>query len=145
MKIALIYAKWHLDLVQQAVAACETALKKAGYVDTQLLRFEVPGSLEIPLLAQKCIQTGDYVAVIALGLVVDGGIYHHEFVAQAVLDGFMRVQLDTGVPIFSCVMTPQHFDEAEPETVAFFKNHMVIKGEEAANACLEFLAVSKSL
>ena len=66
---------------------------------------------------------------------MDGGIYRHEFVSTAVIDGLMRVQLDTGVPVFSAALTAQDFlSEGQPE---FFREHFVTKGSEAARACVE--------
>jgi 6,7-dimethyl-8-ribityllumazine synthase len=53
--------------------------------------FSVPGSLEIPLTARRLARTGRYAAVCASGLVVNGGIYRHEFVAQAVLQGIVQL------------------------------------------------------
>jgi 6,7-dimethyl-8-ribityllumazine synthase len=50
--------------------------------------------------------------------VVDGGIYHHEFVSAAVVDGLMQGQMETGVPMFSVSLTPHNFQEI-PELVAF--------------------------
>ncbi|NEX60188.1 hypothetical protein G3574_03770 [Noviherbaspirillum sp. 17J57-3] len=41
------------------------------------------------------IHSGRYGAVVATGLIVNGGIYRHEFVAQAVINGLMQVQLDS--------------------------------------------------
>ena len=102
--------------------------------------FTVPGALEIPLFAQTLARSGKYDAIIAFGLIVDGGIYRHEFVADAVISGMMRVQLDTGVPVFSCVLTPQHFDESE-ERISFFRDHLIMKGREVGTACLKMLAV----
>ena len=57
-----------------------------------------PGAFEIPLHAKRLATSGRYAAVVGAGLVVDGGIYRHEFVADAVVNGLMRVQLDTDVP-----------------------------------------------
>ena len=48
-----------------------------------------------------------YDAIIAMGLVVDGGIYAHEFVGQAVINGLMRVQLASGISVLSAVLTPR--------------------------------------
>ena len=46
----------------------------------------------------------------------------------------MNVQLETGVPLFSAVLTPQDFlGQGQPE---FFKAHFVTKGIEAAQACI---------
>ena len=84
-------------------------------------------------------RTGRYDAIVACGFVVDGGIYRHEFVAQAVINGLMRVQLDTDVPVFSVVLTPQHFHEHEQHR-QFFLDHFIEKGAEAARACLGTLA-----
>src|ERR1700736_4732933 len=68
--------------------------------------FDVPGSLEIPLHALLLAESGRYAAIAAAGFVVNGGIYRHEFVADAVIQGLMRVQLDTKVPVISAVLTP---------------------------------------
>ena len=75
-----------------------------------------------------------YDAVVAAGLVVDGGIYRHEFVATAVLNGLMQVQLETGVPVLSVVLTPQQFHEHTTHH-EFFAQHLALKGQEAAQTC----------
>ena len=65
---------------------------------------------------------------------VDGGIYRHEFVGDAVTAALMRVQLDTDVPIISAVLTPQRFHEHDDHK-KFYRDHFVVKGTEAAAAC----------
>jgi 6,7-dimethyl-8-ribityllumazine synthase len=70
---------------------------------------------------------------------VDGGIYRHEFVASAVIDNLMRVQMDTAMPLFSAMLTPQHFDADEGHTT-FSKEHFIMKGQEVAQACATTLA-----
>ena len=139
MNIALISASWHADLLGGATASCKKALE-----ENTTTEFTVPGALEIPLFAQTLVRSGKYDAIIAFGLIVDGGIYRHEFVADAVISGMMRVQLDTGIPVFSCVLTPQHFDEST-ERIAFFRDHLIMKGTEVGNACLKMLAALNSL
>ena len=84
--------------------------------------FEVPGSFEIPLHAQVLAKTRRYTAIVAAGLVVDGGIYRHEFVADTVIKALMDVQLRTEVPVFSAVLTPQQFHETEVH-YDFFRRH----------------------
>ena len=135
--IALISAQWHEALVQIATQSCVQTLTQRGMGTGTIDQFTVPGSLEIPLFAQKAIQTNKYQAVIAFGWVVDGGIYRHDFVAHAILQGLMRVQLDTGVPVFSCILTPQVFHDHQ-EHRDFFSQHLVSKGEEVASSCLKF-------
>ena len=91
-------------------------------------------------MAQRLARSGRYAAVVACALVVDGGIYRHEFVASAVIDGLMRVQLDTGVPVLSVSLTPKDFHEHATHR-DFFSQHFVEKGAEAARACHQTLAV----
>jgi 6,7-dimethyl-8-ribityllumazine synthase len=99
----------------------------------------VPGAFEIPLMAQKLAQSGQFDAVIGCAIIVNGGIYHHDFVSAAVVEALMRVQLDTGVPVFSVALTPHNFQPSD-ELHGFFHAHFVKKGEEAANTCAETLA-----
>ena len=101
--------------------------------------FDVPGAFEIPLHALTLARSGRYAAIVACALVVDGGIYRHEFVADAVISGLMRVQLDTAVPVISAVLTPKNFHEHD-EHLRFFSEHFVVKGREAAHACLKTVA-----
>ena len=91
-------------------------------------------AFEIPLHAKRLAASGRYAAIVGAGFVIDGGIYRHDFVAEAVINGLMRVQLDSDVPVISAVLTPHHFHEHE-EHATFFAEHFTVKGVEAARAC----------
>ena len=102
---------------------------------TQVDVFDVPGAFEMPLLARDLANTGRYAAVTAAALVVDGGIYRHDFVAGAVVDGLMRAGMDSGVPVLSVSLTPHHFQDTDHHN-AIYAAHFVDKGREAAQAAL---------
>ena len=138
-RIAIISANWHDDIVHQARDAATARLVALGASAANIQHFELPGAFEIPLLAKKLAESGQFDAVIACALIVNGGIYRHEFVTTAVIDGLMRAQLDTGVPVFSVALTPLNFHDHEDHHDYFF-HHFVKKGEEAANACALTLA-----
>ncbi|MCL4127002.1 UNVERIFIED_CONTAM: hypothetical protein GTU68_042890 [Idotea baltica] len=140
-RVAFIQSCWHRDIVDQLR---DSFLSEFSNLSTKKVDlFEVPGAFEIPLFAKQLIQTGKYAGVVVAGLVVDGGIYRHDFVATAVIDGFMQTQLETGTPIFTAVLTPHDFiSEGQPE---FYKEHFVIKGVEAAQACAETLAAMEKI
>ncbi|GED23848.1 6,7-dimethyl-8-ribityllumazine synthase [Halomonas halmophila] len=134
-RIAFIQASWHDDIVGQAREAFIATLAEQHGIDSgQVEVFSVAGAYEIPLQAKLLANSGRFAAIVGAGFVVDGGIYRHDFVAQAVIDGMMRVQLDTEVPVLSVVLTPHHFHEHATHT-AFFHEHFVTKGREAAAAC----------
>ena len=137
-RIAFIQACWHKEIVDQARECFVAEIENHALSRDRVDLFEVPGSLEIPLAAKRLAETGRYAIIVAAGLIVDGGIYRHDFVAGAVIDALMRVQLETGVPIISVVLTPQRFHEHEDHK-KFFLGHFRIKGAEAAAACAHTL------
>jgi 6,7-dimethyl-8-ribityllumazine synthase len=137
-KIAYVQSAWHTEITDRCKEAFTAELGKHGYDGGGIDFFSAPGSLEIPLMAKKLAMTGKYAAVCASGLVVDGGIYRHEFVANAVLQGIVQASLETGVPILSAVLTPHHFHEHAVHQ-EFFRTHMVTKGQELASACLAII------
>src|ERR1700730_3209918 len=133
-RIAFVQACWHKDIVDRCRVSFTAEIAKLGYGEGDIDFFEVPGSLEIPLHALLLAESRRYAAIVAAGFVVNGGIYRHEFVADAVIQGLMRVQLDTKVPVISAVLTPQNFHEHD-EHRTFFHDHFLVKGAEAAAAC----------
>ncbi|MDR7305417.1 6,7-dimethyl-8-ribityllumazine synthase [Rhodoferax saidenbachensis] len=143
-RIAIISSSWHRDIVTSSTEAAKAELQRQDISPEQVDHFEVPGAFEIPLHAQRLARSGRYDAIIAAGLIVNGGIYRHEFVTTAVIDGLMRVQLDTNVPVFSAVLTPRDFHEHE-EHLNFFREHFVKKGTEVAQACLQTLRALQAL
>ncbi len=135
-RVAFVQAAWHREVVEECRIAFLKEIEARHISNVDL--FEVPGSFEIPLHAQLLAKTRRYTAIVAAGLVVDGGIYRHEFVADTVIKALMDVQLRTEVPIFSAVLTPQQFHESAVH-FEFFRKHFAIKGIEVAEACANTL------
>jgi len=138
-RYAFIKANWHADIVDQALIGFHQVIP-----EEQVDVFDVPGAFEMPLFASDLAKTRKYVAIAAAALVVDGGIYRHDFVAQAVVTGLMQAGLETGVPILSVSLTPHHFQETEHHT-QIFRQHFVVKGREAGNAALKISALRASI
>jgi 6,7-dimethyl-8-ribityllumazine synthase len=134
-RIAIVASAWHQDIVVSGTTAMRATFVHAGVPEAQIELHEVPGAFEIPLHAKRLTQTGRFDAIIACGLVVNGGIYRHEFVAAAVIDALMRLQMNSDTPVFSAVLTPRDFHE-HSEHQHFFRDHFVKKGQEVAQACL---------
>jgi 6,7-dimethyl-8-ribityllumazine synthase len=133
-RIAFIKAGWHADIVDRALEGFVAEMAKLGYPKNAIDVFDVPGGFEIPLHAQTLARTGKYAAVVGAALIVDGGIYRHEFVAETCVRALMQIQLETNVPMMSVMLTPHHFHEHDIHQ-DFFREHFVQKGAEAARAC----------
>src|SRR6476469_8981872 len=137
-RVAFVQSAWHREVVEECRIAFLKEIEARGIARAQVDLFAVPGSFEIPLHAQLLAKTRRYTAIVAAGLVVDGGIYRHEFVADTVIKALMDVQLRTEVPVFSAVLTPQQFHESAAH-LDFFRKHFAIKGIEVAEACANTL------
>jgi len=136
-RVAFVQSAWHREVVEECrnafIAEAEARHIQRAAIDV----FEVPGSFEIPLHVQILAKTRRYTAIVAAGLVVDGGIYH-EHISDTVIRALMDVQLRTEVPVFSAILTSQQSEQsqAQPE---FFKTHFATKGVEVAEACANTL------
>ena len=138
-RYAYIKAAWHADIVDRSLDGFAEIIPL-----DQIDVVDVPGAFEMPLMAQKLAKTAKYDAVICAAFVVDGGIYRHDFVASAVVDGLMRAGMDTGVPVLSVSLTPHHYQETDHHN-AIYRDHFVQKGREAANAALQITSAHKAL
>ncbi len=134
-RFAFVEAQWHSDIVHQARDAFLEEMERLGAARDRIDVLDVPGAFEIPLHAKRLALSGRYAAVVGCALVVDGGIYRHEFVATTVVNALMTLQLETGIPMLSAVLTPHHFHE-HAEHRKYFHRHFAVKGTEAAQACV---------
>ncbi len=131
VQYAFIKANWHSEIVNQALTGFMEIIP-----ESQIDVFDVPGAFELPLIARDLARTGKYAAVIAAALVVDGGIYRHQFVAQA--------GMNSDIPVLSVSLTPHQFQETEHH-INIYKDHFELKGREAAHAALSVANVRSKM
>ena len=133
-RIAFLHATWHEEIVLNCLEGFKKELSSRGYDVSLIDVIPVPGAYENPLQAKLLAKSGQYAAIAGSALVVDGGIYRHDFVAQTVCNALMQIQLETEVPVLTAVLTPHHFHE-HAEHIEYFSRHFLKKGLELANAC----------
>ena len=113
LRIAVVASSWHDVVMDGLIAGSTRACAQAG---AEVMVIRVAGSFELPLVAQACAASGDYDAVVALGVVIRGGTPHFEYVCSGATDGLMRVALDTGIPVgfglLTCDTEEQALDRA---------------------------------
>src|ERR687894_37754 len=104
-----------------------------GVADDRVDVVKVPGSYEIPLVAQKLGASGKYAAVICLGCVIRGDTDHYDHVAGAATSGIAQAALASGVPVIFGVLTCDTLEQAIHRAGAKAGN----KGFEAAVTAVE--------
>ena len=131
LRVAVVAASWHTQVMDGLLAGAERALADYGVVQHRTVR--VPGTFELPVVASALAARG-YDAVVALGVVIRGGTPHFDYVCNAATDGLTRVALDTGVPVgfglLTCDTEQQALDRAGLE------GSVESKGYEATAAAL---------
>ena len=131
IKVAVVAASWHTQVMDGLLAGAERALTAYGVRDQRTVR--VPGTFELPVVASALAAQG-YDAVVALGVVIRGGTPHFEYVCSAATDGLVRVGLDHTVAVGFGVLTCDNDQQALDR--AGLPHSREDKGYEATSAAL---------
>ena len=140
-KIAIVRAQFNGQLTESLEKHCLATLLDHGLKKDQILQFQVPGSLEIPIVAQNIASAKKSDIIIALGVVIKGDTYHFEIVINECARGCMDVALKYNVPIIFEVIPAYNLAQAKKRA----GNNNQNKGKEAALAALKMLKVMSQL
>ncbi|MFJ4094718.1 6,7-dimethyl-8-ribityllumazine synthase [Kitasatospora sp. NPDC089913] len=140
LKVAVIAAQWHDQVMNGLLDGAHRALKELGVAEPTVLR--VPGTFELPVAAKRLADRG-YDAVIALGVVIRGGTPHFDYVCQAATAGLTQVSVDTGVPVGFGVLTCDNEQQAVDR--AGLPGSSEDKGHEAVTAAVATAVALRSL
>jgi 6,7-dimethyl-8-ribityllumazine synthase len=132
LRVAIVSARWHREVSEGLLHGAERALTGCKIEDVAVVR--VPGAFELPVVA-KALAAQRYDAVVALGVVIQGGTPHFEYVCRAATDGLARVAIETGVPIGFGVLTCETAEQALDR--CGLTGSSEDKGREAAMAAVE--------
>ena len=113
LRVAVVAASWHEEVMAGLLAGADRALKAYRVENPKIVR--VPGAFELPVVA-KALAAQGYDAVVALGVVIRGGTPHFDYVCNAATDGLTRVALDhttaIGFGLLTCDDDQQALDRA---------------------------------
>jgi 6,7-dimethyl-8-ribityllumazine synthase len=116
LRVAIVVARFNDLVTAKLLSGCLDCLSRHGIdtsaASTQLDTAWVPGSFEIPLVAQKLAASGRYQVVITLGAVIRGDTPHFDVVVAEVSKGVAAVSRDTGVPVIFGVLTTDTMQQA---------------------------------
>src|SRR5262245_22974661 len=140
-RFVLVAARFNKDIVDKLVAGAREGFQRHGVADEAVDLVWVPGSFEIPLVAQRLAGSGKYVAVVGLGAVIKGETDHYEYVCENAARGVLDAGLATGVPVLFGILTCQTEELALARAGGKDGN----KGLDAALAAIEMVNLLKKL
>ena len=138
-RFAIVASRWNDSLVSRLIEGALDALAELSADENAVEVFRVPGSFEIPLCALKAAESGEFDAVICLGVIIRGQTPHFEYIAAEVARGIGEAGMKTGVPLLFGVITAENVDQAIDRAGVKLGN----KGFEAATAAVELVNLYK--
>ena len=141
LKFGLVVSRFNDFITKKLVEGAQDALLSHGVSQDDIDIAWVPGSFELPLIAQKLAQTKRYDAIICLGAVIRGGTPHFEYLAAEVTKGIAQVGLGSGLPVIYGIVTTDTLEQAIERAGTKEGN----QGFKAATSAIEMANLVKSI
>jgi 6,7-dimethyl-8-ribityllumazine synthase len=140
-RFAVVVGRFNEFITEALLDGALDTLERHGADLDDVTVVHVPGSLEIPVVAQRCARSGDYDAVICVGAVIRGATDHFDYVCSGVSSGTMQAALETEVPVIFGVITTDTIEQAIERAGTKAGN----KGSDAAASAIEMANVMEQI
>ena len=138
-KFCIVISRFNEFIGGKLLSGAVDELKRHGVDEANIDVVWCPGAFEIPLVAKKCANTGNYSAIITLGAVIKGSTSHYDYVCAEVSKGVASVSLETGIPVIFGVLTTDNIEQAIERAGTKAGN----KGSDAAKTAIEMANLVK--
>ena len=135
IRVAIVAGRWNDFVVSRLISGAMDGLERLGASADAITLVRVPGSFELPMAARRVAASGNFDAVVCLGVVIRGETSHNEYIAAEVFKGIAQVSLETNLPIALGVVTADNLEQAIDRAGAKSGN----KGFEAAMTAVELV------
>lgn len=140
-RIGIVAGRFNEFITSKLLGGAVDAFVRHGGEEADITVAWVPGAFEIPLTAQKMVESGKYDAVVCLGAVIRGATPHFDMVANEATKGVAQVGLRTGVPIIFGILTTDSIEQAVERAGTKAGN----KGFEAVTTAIEMINLLKQI
>lgn len=141
LKVAIVVSRFNDFITNRLLDGAKDTLIRhevsAGNIDVAY----VPGAFEIPLVAKKLAQKGEYDAVITLGCVIRGSTSHYDYVCNEVAKGVSKANDVTDTPVIFGILTTENIEQAVERAGTKAGN----KGADAAISAIEMANLLKEI
>lgn len=141
LKIAIVVSRFNDFITTRLLEGAKDTLIRHEVEDTNIDVAYVPGAFEIPLVAKKLAQKGEYDAVITLGCVIRGATSHYDYVCNEVAKGVSKANDISDAPVIFGVLTTESIEQAVERAGTKAGN----KGSEAAVSAIEMANLIKQI
>lgn len=140
--IAIIISRFNKFINDNLLLGTLDTLTRIGRVrDENILKIYVPGTCEIPVIANYVAHSNKYDGIIAIGTIIKGSTNHFKHISNDVFSNLSKISSKYFIPITLGVLVTKNIEQAIERSGTKMGN----KGSEAALAVLEMINVIKNL
>ena len=141
LRVAIVAARFNESITRRLLEGAQDGLARHGVPTEDTLTLWVPGSFELPLMAQTLAESGRWDAVVCLGAVIRHETEHYRYIAGEAARGIAEVGRRTGVPVVFGVLTTDTEEQAAERAGGKAGN----KGYDAALTAIEMANLLRKL
>jgi 6,7-dimethyl-8-ribityllumazine synthase len=141
VRIGIVVARFNELITRPLLAGAEDALVRHGADGEAVDVAWVPGSFEIPVVAQKMASSGRYDAIVCLGALIRGATPHFDLLASSVTSALLNISVQHGLPVINGVITTETIEQAIERAGTKAGN----KGYDAAVTAIDMISVLRQL
>lgn len=139
-RFAIVVAEWNRSITAKLLDGALETFQAKGVADERIDMAWVPGAWEIPVVAQRFAQSGQYAAIVTLGAVIRGETSHDEHINRGVSLALVEIGLANDLPVLFGVLTVNSMEQAIHRAGGNVGN----KGSECAEAALKMVGLLKN-
>jgi 6,7-dimethyl-8-ribityllumazine synthase len=140
-RFGIVVARFNEFFTRRLMEGAVDALLRHGADEDDLTIVWVPGTWEVPMAVRRMALSGQFDAVLGLGLVLRGETNHHEHVAGEAAAGIAEAQRESGLPCPLGIVTAESVEQAVDRCGGKQGN----RGWDAAMAALEMVNLMPAL
>ncbi len=140
-RFALVVSRFNDFIGQKLLEGAIDCIRRHGGVDENIAIYRCPGAFELPMVCRKVAISGNFDAVIALGVIIRGSTPHFDVIAAEATKGIAQVALDTMVPVSFGVLTTENLEQAIERAGTKAGN----KGFDAAMTAIEMVNLYRQI
>lgn len=141
LRFGIVCARFNEFFTSKLLGGAQDTLLRHGALAKDIAVAWVPGSFEIPLVAQQMAKSGNYDAIIALGVVIQGSTSHAAYVNAEVSKGLAQIGLQYNIPAIYGVVTTENIEQAIERSGCKAGN----RGSSAAETAIEMADLMRQL
>ena len=141
LKFGIVVARFNEFITNKLLGGAIDTLKRNNADEKNITVAWVPGSFEIPAMAKRLADSGNFDAVICLGAVIRGATPHFEYVSAEVSKGIAALSLNSRIPVIYGVITTDNIEQAIERAGTKSGN----KGSDAAFSAIEMSSLYKQI